>query len=366
MSKTHSTCSSLVASGRCNPARSALRRWLAGAVLVVCGLTAAHGDELQDVSKLVAAGRYIEAGNRADAYLAKQPKDAQMRFLKGVILSQTGQGGEAEATFTALTQDYPELPEPYNNLAVLYAAQGRYDDARGALETAIRVAPNDATAYENLGDIHAALAARAYRDARRHDAQNAGALRKLDAVRALLTPAATTPNAAPGGTPAPSASTAAPALPPAAQVAQSQRNIGLPHPAGPPATTLGTLAQSPEIVVPDASLDVPQGSNVVAIESTPADAVATTSTLAGTTTRVAAGDADATRAVADVSTAVQRWAASRYLTVTGDIAVRVDGEAATARFQAEDRRARPPVAARRVATLRRNGAAWTVTDARTE
>ncbi len=32
--------------------------------------------------------------------------------------------------FRGLIEDYPELPEPYNNLAVIYAQQGEYDSAR--------------------------------------------------------------------------------------------------------------------------------------------------------------------------------------------------------------------------------------------
>ncbi len=57
--------------------------------------------------------------------------------------------------FTKLSEDYPELPEPYNNLAVLYAQQKQYDKARTALEMAIRTHPSYAIAYENLGDIYA-------------------------------------------------------------------------------------------------------------------------------------------------------------------------------------------------------------------
>jgi tetratricopeptide (TPR) repeat protein len=45
------------------------------------------------------------------------------------------------AVFSKLTEDYPELPEPYNNLAVLYAQQKQYDKARTALEMAIRIHP---------------------------------------------------------------------------------------------------------------------------------------------------------------------------------------------------------------------------------
>ena len=82
-----------------------------------------------------------------------------MRFLRGVILTEQGKQAEAIAAFTQLTQDFPELPEPYNNLAALYAAQSQFDKARAALEMAIKLNPSYATAHENLGDVYARLAA---------------------------------------------------------------------------------------------------------------------------------------------------------------------------------------------------------------
>ena len=81
-----------------------------------------------------------------------------MRFLKGVVLTEAGAPAEAIAVFQSSTEDYPELPEPYNNLAVLYAAPAQYDKARAALEMAIRTNPGYATAHENLGDVYAQLA----------------------------------------------------------------------------------------------------------------------------------------------------------------------------------------------------------------
>jgi Flp pilus assembly protein TadD len=63
-----------------------------------------------------------------------------------------------------LIEDYPELPEPYNNLAVLYAQQKQFDKARTALEMAIRIHPGYATAYENLGDLHSRLASQGVRE----------------------------------------------------------------------------------------------------------------------------------------------------------------------------------------------------------
>ena len=336
------------------------RRWAVSAVLALAGLTCApvvRGDELQDVSKLVAAGKFDDAEKRADAYLKNSPKDAQMRFLKGVIVSQRGSRDEAIAIFSALTQDYPELPEPYNNLAVIYAAQGQYDNARTALESAVRVAPNDATAYENLGDIYAALAARAYRDARRHDANNAAALRKLDSIRSLLTTPAGARSAAPA-TSAPQASDpAVPAVDP-----RSQRNVGLPRPAGPPATVVGFGAEAPEIVVPSVGTQVPQGSNVVAIGTPVADSATATSVLAGATTTV---PPDPANPIPAINLAVQRWASSRSLK-TGEVKIRVDGDTAIARFREEARAARRSVARDHALTLRRNGSDWTVTDEKIE
>ena len=59
-------------------------------------------------------------------------------------------------------QDYPELAEPHNNLAAIYAAAGEYGKARAELEEAIRLNPRYAPAHENLGDVHALLAGQSY------------------------------------------------------------------------------------------------------------------------------------------------------------------------------------------------------------
>ncbi len=50
------------------------------------------------------------------------------------------------------------MPEPRNNLAVLYAQKGEYALARDELERAIQTAPDYAVAHENLGDVYARLA----------------------------------------------------------------------------------------------------------------------------------------------------------------------------------------------------------------
>ena len=104
----------------------------------------------------------------------------------GLILTEQGRSKEAIEIFTKLTQDYPELPEPYNNLAVIYASQGQYDRARAALEQSIRTHPSYATAYENLGDVYAKLASQAYDKALQIDSSNTAAKNKLSLVRELV------------------------------------------------------------------------------------------------------------------------------------------------------------------------------------
>jgi tetratricopeptide (TPR) repeat protein len=146
----------------------------------------AFADEFADVTKLMRAGQHAQALSKADAFLSKNPRDAQMRFLKGVILTEQNKSAEAIAIFTKLTEDFPTLPEPYNNLAVLYAAAGQYDKAATALDAAIRTNPSYATAYENLGDVHAKLASQAYDKALQLDSGNSAAKSKLTLVRSLV------------------------------------------------------------------------------------------------------------------------------------------------------------------------------------
>lgn len=208
----------------------------------------AQGDEYAEVNRLVRAGQLNEAMLKVDQYLAGKPRDPQMRFIKGVIQTESGKSNDAIATFAKLTEDYPELPEPYNNLAVLYAGQSQFDKARAALEMAIRTNPSYATAHENLGDVYAKLASQAYSKALQLDSNNQGVAPKLSLIRNLFAAdarsarpatavAAAAPSAAPVPTPpappspaakppvaaapAPAAPAAAPAAPaPAAVDAQ--------------------------------------------------------------------------------------------------------------------------------------------------
>ncbi len=204
-------------------------------------ITAAHADDYSEVNQLIRAGKMTEAQAKADQYLASKPRDPQMRFIKGVIQRETGKVAEAISTFTKLTEDYPELPEPYNNLAVLYASQNQFDKARSALELAIRTNPSYATAHENLGDVYARLASQAYNKALQLDGNNAAVPPKMALIRELFNPAAkgqrpvTTATASPR--PEPTAAKPEPAV-----VKPAPAN---PPPAANPASSAGPVIETP-------------------------------------------------------------------------------------------------------------------------
>ena len=158
----------------------------AASVVLLALAPAAQADTLQDISKLIKQGQHAQALEQVDKYLAGKPKDAQGRFLKGIVLTEMNKPNDAIAVFSKLTEDFPELPEPYNNLAVIYAQQKQFDKAKQALEMAIRTHPSYATAHENLGDIYARLASQAYDKALQIDSSNPSAQKKLALIRDLM------------------------------------------------------------------------------------------------------------------------------------------------------------------------------------
>lgn len=174
-----------------------LRLFCLAATLVVT-TAPARADDYAPVEQLLRDGQLAQAMGKADQYLATNPRDPQMRFLKGLIQQDSGQREAAVTTYETLIQDYPELPEPYNNVAVLYAQQGQFEKARASLEMAIRNRHSYATGYENLGDVYVRLAIDSYRQAQQNDAGNTTVAPKLALTRQIITsaaPAAPTPAA---------------------------------------------------------------------------------------------------------------------------------------------------------------------------
>ncbi|MEO8740354.1 MAG: tetratricopeptide repeat protein [Casimicrobiaceae bacterium] len=150
---------------------------------------------LAEASRLIRDGDYAGATEKIEAALAQNARDPQARFLRGIVQTDQGDTDEAIATFVALTEDYPELPEPHNNLAVIWAQKGRYDKARIELEIALAAHPDYAIAHENLGDVYSRLAGAEYDRALSLDKTNKSAQSKLALVRELyaVAPSASAP-----------------------------------------------------------------------------------------------------------------------------------------------------------------------------
>jgi tetratricopeptide (TPR) repeat protein len=149
-------------------------REVLGAMLIAACLPVA-ASSFAESRKLADEQRYSEALEKLDTYLAENQGDVEARLFRGVILTRQGKIDEAITSFDSLSKTRPELPEPLNNLAVLYAAQGRYEDAREVLLEAIELEPRYDTAHENLGDVYAKLANIAYERAFALNTKNAGA-----------------------------------------------------------------------------------------------------------------------------------------------------------------------------------------------
>ncbi len=243
------------------PAQGSVKRLLQGCAAVsLLVASTVFADDIQDASQMLRSGQHQQALERVNKVLAAKPRDAQARFLKGLILTEQGNTKEAIPIFQKLTEDYPDLPEPYNNLAVIYASQGQYDKARASLEQSIRTHPSYATAYENLGDVYSKLASQAYDKALQLDSSNSAAQNKLALVRELVSGAPrgatagakpptrppVTVAAAPTETKAPPATTAPAAVPADTRPAASPAAQSTEKPAAKPAPEKASKASSDE------------------------------------------------------------------------------------------------------------------------
>ncbi|QRF56945.1 nuclear transport factor 2 family protein [Variovorax paradoxus] len=358
-----------------------VRALFLAAAVGATALSALAAPEHEEVDRLMQAGKLEEASTKADAFLKDKPRDPQMRFLKGVIQLDTGKRAEAIAAFTQLTQDAPELPEPYNNLAVIYASQNQFDKARNALESAIRTNPSYATAQENLGDLYARLASQAYSKALQLDQNNTAVAPKLAVIRTLFVPAV------PGAKPtllaaAPEAPRAAPAAPaPApAPVAKAPAPAPAPAAAPVPAPAPAPVAKAP------------------APAPAPAPAVVAKAPEASAPAAAPAAPAASSSANAEVESAVRGWAAAwagqdmdRYLAAYGsdftpgggqsrksweeerrarivgkssisvnleNLVIQVNGQSATAKFRQVYRADNLNISSRKTLELQRSGGQW--------
>jgi Flp pilus assembly protein TadD len=162
----------------------------AAALLVAAALQfswiPAHADEAAEVRAMAATGNLAGALQRSEQALASKPRDTQLRFLHGVMLMDNQRDEAAMTVFTQMSQEYPELPDPYNNIALLHARAGRLEQAMAAVQEALRAEPSHRTAKANLGQLHLMLAVKTWESMARGGPIDPTLQRRLDGARALL------------------------------------------------------------------------------------------------------------------------------------------------------------------------------------
>ena len=166
-----------------------------GVALTLLPAAAAHAqraaaptDGTPGIDASIAGKDWSQALSQLDARIAANPRDVQAQFKRGTVLARLNRDDDAIRQFVELTQAYPELPEPYNNLAALYAKHGRYDEARAALVTATQANPGYTLAYENLGDLYLRLAAESYKRAQSLGRTSGPTAQRLADLQRIITP----------------------------------------------------------------------------------------------------------------------------------------------------------------------------------
>ncbi len=149
----------------------------------------AWADELGELREQLGRGQAQAALTRLEAAVARKPelaRDAQYTFLRAVALMDLLRDAEALSVFESMTQLYPELPDPWNNIAVLQVRANRLEPARLALETALRNDPSFRSARANLGLVHVMLAIQAWEAVAAIGPPEPALLKRLEAAKALV------------------------------------------------------------------------------------------------------------------------------------------------------------------------------------
>jgi Flp pilus assembly protein TadD len=181
-------------SGRAHRAATLAATAFCNVAFMVLAGPAAHAqvtavaDGTPQIDSSITQKDWAGALRQLDERIASNPRDAQAKFKRATVLARLNRDDEAIAAFTELAQVYPELPEPYNNLAALYAKEGRYPEARAALETATKVNPNYGLAYENLGDLYLRLAAESYKRAQASGHASGTTTQRLADIQKIVSP----------------------------------------------------------------------------------------------------------------------------------------------------------------------------------
>ncbi|MGB6241093.1 MAG: tetratricopeptide repeat protein [Castellaniella sp.] len=127
------------------------------------------GGHAQDALDLI---QKRESARAADAPIGA---DVQLEYQKARALAALGRHDQAQSLWRSMTENYPELPEPWNALAIEHVRQGQLQLALNALNMALASDPSFAPALENRGHVQMALAQESFAKARAAQGQPSAA-----------------------------------------------------------------------------------------------------------------------------------------------------------------------------------------------
>jgi len=155
---------------------------------IVCVINSSAEITYDKIQLLIENDKHKEALNLTEDYLSRNKSDIKFQFLKGLILARLNRYNDAEKIFYKMAEENPNLPEPLNNLAVIYSIQGEYSKAQEILKKALESNRNYETVYHNLSDLYAKVASRAYNQALGISQTERGPVEKLLFLRELNLP----------------------------------------------------------------------------------------------------------------------------------------------------------------------------------
>ena len=157
-----------------------------GSLILLSSATISAQSNIDEIKLLLTKGKYSSAETLVNNDIDNDLNNPELLFYRGIIETNLGKNNKAIDTFRELTERFPELPEPFNNLAVLYAEKGQFRLAKEILEQAIKTNPSYLTAHINLGDIFTKMASEAYNKALEIDKTNNVAITKLSMITQLF------------------------------------------------------------------------------------------------------------------------------------------------------------------------------------
>ncbi len=124
--------------------------------------------------------QYASAVVTGLSLLDEQPENLQLQFLTALALQNNNQQQLAIQHYQQIIKAHPELPEPRNNLAIIYLQQGQPDKAVDLLIASLQTHPAYATVWHNLSNLYKGLASEAYRKALSEENNTRSVVHKIE------------------------------------------------------------------------------------------------------------------------------------------------------------------------------------------